>query len=121
MNYQYRYGGSIGSVAAKLYKEGGVGRFYQGLLPALAQAPLSRFGDTAANVGVLAGLDGTKATRELPVFAKSALASCGAAAFRVLLMPVDAIKTTQQVEGSKGMAVLIKNCLLYTSPSPRDS
>ena len=30
---------------------GGIPRFYRGLLPALVQGPLSRFGDTAANTG----------------------------------------------------------------------
>ena len=41
-------------MAAKtLWKQGGVRRFYRGLGPALAQGPLSRFSDTAANTGVL--------------------------------------------------------------------
>ena len=29
----------------------GIPRFYRGLVPALLQGPLSRFGDTAANTG----------------------------------------------------------------------
>lgn len=29
-------------------------RYYNGLLPALIQGPIARFGDTAANVGILA-------------------------------------------------------------------
>ena len=41
-------------VCTKLYAEGGVGRFYQGLTPALIQGPISRFGDTAANEGAAA-------------------------------------------------------------------
>lgn len=57
MNYQYRYGGGFFDVIGKLYAEGGVFRLYRGLAPALIQAPMSRFGDTAANVGVLAVLD----------------------------------------------------------------
>ena len=36
-----------------LYKDGGVRRFYRGVGPALLQGPLSRFGDTAANVGLI--------------------------------------------------------------------
>jgi hypothetical protein len=107
MNYQYRYGGGLVETAKKLYAEGGVARFYRGLVPGLMQAPLSRFGDTAANVGVLAALDSREFTRELPVGIKTAMASAGAAGFRVLLMPIDAWKTTKQVEGEAGLRVLM--------------
>ena len=51
INYQYRYGTTTGQALRTLYKEGGIPRFYRGLLPALVQGPLSRFGDTAANAG----------------------------------------------------------------------
>eukprot|EP00439_Symbiodinium_sp_Y106_P035920 s4804_g4.t1 len=52
MNYQYR--GTFMSVAKTLYADGGIPRFYRGLAPGLIQAPVSRFGDTAANDGALA-------------------------------------------------------------------
>ena len=107
MNYQYRYGGGLRETAGKLYSEGGIPRFYRGLVPALMQAPLSRFGDTAANVGVLALLDSYDSTRELAIPVKTAAASAGAALFRVLLMPIDAWKTTKQVEGASGMKALL--------------
>jgi len=55
MNYQYKFGGTLPDVLQKLYREGGIARLYQGLLPwAIFQAPLSRFGDVAANDMVLA-------------------------------------------------------------------
>jgi len=54
MNYQYRYGGTLLSSLRILYAEGGIPRLYQGLPFALIQGPLTRFGDTAANVGILA-------------------------------------------------------------------
>lgn len=75
MNYQYRYGGSTKHATKKLYQDGGLKRsvtvnfhnllsyqtdfmasyrYYNGLLPALIQGPIARFGDTAANVGILA-------------------------------------------------------------------
>ena len=107
MNYQYRYGGGLREVATKLYAEGGVPRFYRGLVPALMQAPLSRFGDTAANVGVLAFLDSYDSTRNLAIPIKTAAASSGAALFRIVLMPIDAWKTTKQVEGASGMRALM--------------
>merc|ERR1719213_1571082 len=97
MNYQYRYGGNFTEVVSKMYAEGGIPRFYRGLTPALIQAPMSRFGDTAANDGALAALEHTP----LPTAAKTMVASASAASFRVVLMPVDASKTTKQVEGAE--------------------
>lgn len=94
INYQYRYGTSTTEAFKHLYKDGGIPRFYRGLVPALVQGPLSRFGDTAANTGVLAALDSFEATEKLPVAAKTVAASVGAATFRIFLMPVDTIKTT---------------------------
>eukprot|EP00425_Heterocapsa_triquetra_P043462 CAMPEP_0195078828 /NCGR_PEP_ID=MMETSP0448-20130528/20913_1 /TAXON_ID=66468 /ORGANISM="Heterocapsa triquestra, Strain CCMP 448" /LENGTH=289 /DNA_ID=CAMNT_0040111597 /DNA_START=82 /DNA_END=951 /DNA_ORIENTATION=- len=104
MNYQYRYGGSLGEVVKKLYADGGVPRFYRGLVPGLIQAPVSRFGDTAANDGMLAALEHTT----MPTAAKTMCASGTAAVFRVFLMPIDAWKTTKQVEGKEGLQKLIE-------------
>merc|ERR1711988_1175740 len=104
MNYQYRYGGELMPTIKKLYAEGGVPRFYRGLAPALFQASMSRFGDTAANDGVLAALEHTS----LPTAAKTMCASAGAAGFRVVLMPIDAWKTTKQVEGKEGLKKLME-------------
>ena len=50
-------------------------RFYQGVWAALLQAPLSRFGDTAANAGVLQLLS----TVNMPIAAKTLVASVAAA------------------------------------------
>jgi len=104
MNYQYRYGGSMTEVTKKLWAEGGVPRFYRGMAPGLIQAPVSRFGDTAANDGALAALEHT----ELPTAAKTMVASASAAGFRVVLMPIDAWKTTKQVEGADGLKKLLE-------------
>lgn len=106
VNYQYRNGGSMTNAFKTLYADGGILRFYRGVGPALIQGPMSRFGDTAANAGTLALLDSYDATSTLPVGVKTAVASASAAAFRIVLMPVDAMKTTLQVEGKHGMTVL---------------
>ncbi|CAD2214609.1 mitochondrial carrier domain-containing protein [Angomonas deanei] len=106
MNYQYRYGGTSIQTFKTLWAEGGVPRFYRGLIPALIQAPISRFGDTAANSGALALLDSYDSTKNLPVSVKTACATLCAAGFRIFLMPIDAWKTTKQVEGKSGMAQL---------------
>ena len=114
MNYQYRHGTSIRDATRQIYLSGrhtpvlgsaglgGVARFYRGVLPALVQGPMARFGDTAANAGALALLDGSETTKSLPVSVKTAFGSLAAASMRVALMPIDAVKTCLQVEGSLG-------------------
>jgi len=106
MNYQYRYGTTTSVALRTLYKEGGVARFYRGLTPALIQGPLSRFGDTAANTGVVTLLNSFDGTKNLPVFAKTFAASTAAGIWRIFLMPVDAVKTIMQVEGKDGFKLL---------------
>jgi hypothetical protein len=82
-----------------LYADGGIPRFYRGVLPALVQGPLSRFGDTAANTGMLTLMDSYESTRNLNVGLKTVSASAAAAVWRIFLMPVDTVKTTMQVTG----------------------
>ncbi|CAM9219451.1 unnamed protein product [Phaeothamnion confervicola] len=107
INYQYRHGTSTMTAFRTLYSQGGVPRFYRGLLPALVQGPMSRFGDTAANTGVLALLDSYDSARDLPVGVKTSLASVAAACWRIFLMPVDTTKTIMQVEGKDGFKMLM--------------
>lgn len=66
------------------------------------QAPLCRFGDTAANAGMLRLLRDAA----LPLWLKTAAASGTAAAWRILLTPIDTVKVIMQVEGSAGREVL---------------
>ena len=103
MNYQHANGLSTGEALSKLYAEGGIARFYQGVWAALLQAPLSRFGDTAANAGVLAILAGVT---WMPEGLKTFFSSWAAAAFRITITPIDALKTTLQVQGSAGLTIL---------------
>jgi len=106
VNFQYRYGMTTMEALKHLYAEGGVRRFYRGLGPALFQGPLSRFGDTASNAGMLALWDSFEGTKNLPAAAKTVTASATAAGFRVFLMPIDACKTILQVEGANGLQAL---------------
>jgi hypothetical protein len=106
INYQYRYGTSTSVALKTLYKEGGIPRLYKGLGPALLQGPLSRFGDTAANAGMLSIMDQYSETKTLPIGIKTLAASMSAATFRIFLMPLDTLKTTLQVEGNRGQAVI---------------
>lgn len=106
MNYQYRYGTTTTEAIKTLYADGGWTRYYQGLTAALVQGPVSRFGDTAANVGILALLQSNSFMKRLPALAKTIFASLAAALFRMVLTPVDTVKTTLQTEGKPGMAIL---------------
>jgi len=107
MNRQYRYGGDLVSSLKELWKEGGIPRLYQGLQFAIIQGPLTRFGDTAANVGVLVLLDSFEETQSLPLYVKTGLGSVSAGLWRIVLMPIDASKTALQVEGKEGLNSLI--------------
>jgi len=100
INYQYRNGTTFPVALRTLYADGGIPRFYRGVLPALIQGPMSRFGDTAANTGMLTLMNSLDATKDLNVAYKTVAASMSAALFRIFLMPIDTCKTTMQVTGS---------------------
>jgi len=117
MNYQYRYGGNLKSSLKELYTEGGIPRLYQGLPFALVQGPLTRFGDTAANVGVLVLLESFAWSSGLPLPIRSACGSLTAGLWRIFLMPVDSSKTVMQVEGKDGLTRLWTD-VQNTGPSP---
>lgn len=102
--YQYRYGGGLVEVTKKLWVEGGVPRFYRGLMPALILAPTVRFFDTAANDGALLALEHTS----LPIAVKTMAGSSSAAGLRVFLMPLDNWLTTKQVGGAEGLRRLVQ-------------
>ena len=106
MNYQYRYGGTLNSSLETLYKEGGIPRLYQGLPFALVQGPMTRFGDTAANVGILVLLDSVAWAQGMPLPLKTLCGSVAAGTWRIFLMPIDTSKTVMQVEGKEGLASL---------------
>ncbi len=108
-SFSFSQGSSTTQAFKTLYREGGVLRFYRGYWAALAQGPLSRFGDTAANTGMLVLLNSLDSTKNLDVGSKTAAASVAAGLFRILLMPIDAVKTSMQVGGSfKPLAQKIK-------------
>ncbi|KAF8628770.1 hypothetical protein AX15_003727 [Amanita polypyramis BW_CC] len=106
MNYQYRYGTMMTPAIRILYADGGWTRFYQGISAALIQGPVSRFGDTAANAGILALLQSNPFMKKLPTLIKTAFASIAAAGFRMILTPIDTIKTTLQAQGKQGIPIL---------------
>ncbi|TID26374.1 mitochondrial carrier [Venturia nashicola] len=106
MNYQYRFGTTFTAATKTLYQDGGMRRYYQGIGAALVQGPVSRFGDTAANAGILALLQSNSYLSGLPSPIKTIFASLCAAAFRMILTPIDTLKTTLQVQGARGTSLL---------------
>ena len=70
-------------------------RFYSGYKFAIIAGPLARFGDTAANAGILALCEGV-----VPVGIATMLASAGAAMWRVFTQPVSNAKTLLQTTGN---------------------
>ncbi|CAK7274726.1 hypothetical protein SEPCBS57363_006308 [Sporothrix epigloea] len=106
MNYQYRFGHSFTEAMQILYRERGLGRYYDGLGAALIQGPISRFGDTAANAGILALLQSNSYLKDLPSLIQTIFVSLCAASFRILLTPIDTVKTTLQTQGQRGTVLL---------------
>lgn len=103
MNYQFKTGMSFTAALRSLWAEGGISRFYKGWAPSIALVPLSRFGDSAANAGVLAIAETTTA---VPVAFQTAIAAAAAASWRVLLMPLNVLKTNMQANGAAALPSL---------------
>ena len=99
MNYQYTNGGTFKNTISKLYKEGGVKRFYKGYPPAIIIGPLARFGDTAANSFATSYLQ----QYNQPLYIQTLFGSALASGWRISLMPLDSLKTTLQVHGNNGL------------------
>mmetsp|Transcript_36763 Transcript_36763/g.54006 ORF Transcript_36763/g.54006 Transcript_36763/m.54006 type:complete len:312 (-) Transcript_36763:228-1163(-) len=101
MSYQFVNDVSMSEAMALLYAEGGIARFYKGIIPALIMMPLSRFGDIFANEVSREFLSDRLSTGLV-----TAVASSLAALWRILISPADTIKTTMQVHGSKAIPLL---------------
>jgi hypothetical protein len=102
MNYQFRNGGTFQGTITTLYKQGGIPRFYRGVSFALMQAPLSRFGDTAMNLGFMSLLE----NKDYSLSTKTLCGSLGAGFWRIIIMPIDTFKTNLQVNDRKGMSIV---------------
>ena len=89
-----------------LHSNGGYSRYYQGLTTALVYRTLVRFGDTAANVGILALLGSNTSTGKLPILVKTVFASLCAVVIRFILTPIDTVGTVIRAEGKPGLKSL---------------
>lgn len=84
-----------------LYTQGGIGRFYQGLIPALCMMPLSKFGDIFSN-----GLAQEFFSESFPAAVVTLMAATLASTWKLLIMPADTVKTMMQVHGADGLTLL---------------
>lgn len=102
VNYQYKHGVDIQTAFWNLYSEGGILRFYRGVTVALLTGPIARFGDTASNEGVKE-LFRNNHSGQLPVWAMTLTASMVAALWRIVITPLDTLKTSLQVGSSAAL------------------
>ena len=108
MNYQFRNGGKFVSPLKTLYSQGGILRFYRGIVPALVLGPNSRFGDTAANMFATTFFTSNPNMKSLPLFIQTGLGSFMAGCYRIFTLPLDAWKTSKQVNGEDGLKMLVQ-------------
>ncbi|GKZ00103.1 hypothetical protein MPSEU_000963700 [Mayamaea pseudoterrestris] len=108
MTYQLRYGTNFSQALHTLLRDGGIARLYRGLVFALVQAPLSRFVSTAANDGVNLLLGRLEATKSWSTARKVAIASLVVGFWRMVLMPIDTMKTVLQVDSVEGFRNLMR-------------
>lgn len=102
MNYQFKNGGTTLNTIKKLYTDGGIRRFYRGVGFALINAPISRFGDTAANMAANTYLE----NYDMGQVEKTFIGSIGAGLWRIGIIPVDSFKSHLQVHGKPGLDIL---------------
>ena len=102
INYQYRHGGGFLATGRILYAEGKIPRFYRGIQFALLQAPLSRFGDTAMNMGAMTLLENS----DMSIAEKTFIGSTGAGLWRASINPIDTLKSSLQVNGKEGVQLI---------------
>lgn len=111
ISYQYRHGLTTKEALTVLYKQGGIRRFYRGISFALIQAPLSRFGSVASNEGASV-LASHISNNQLKMLLTTTIGSLFACLWRILLMPIDTLKTVLQVDGLHGFHLVLEKLII---------
>jgi hypothetical protein len=107
-NYQSRYGTTFKQALNTLLREGGISRLYRGLSFALIQAPIIRFVSTAANDGVESLVSSFESSRHWGPGRTTVVASIIVGVARIVLMPIDTMKTVLQVDSAEGFRNLVR-------------
>lgn len=106
-NYQYVYGTNFTKTCKLLYKQGGLSRFYSGYFTTLGLTPLLRFGDIGINSFI------NKKFLNQNVFINTGLTSTLSGLWRVSLLPLEVIKTNQNIYGKNCSLILKKRIKKY--------
>lgn len=106
VNYQYRYGVSIGQALRDLKLQGGIPRFYRGLSFALIQGPLAKFGGACANELSLHYCK-LYCSDSYHLVLSTILGGILSGLWRFAIMPIDICKTILQVDGKVGLDTLL--------------
>ena len=86
-----RSGGNTIETVARLYKSGGVVRFYQGFFSAFRSASMARFGDNFFSSFVSKEMDKNKYLKNSPILIKAGVVWAFASTWRLLILPIDAL------------------------------
>ena len=70
--------------------------------------PISRFGDTAANMYASEVSKSSDFLKNLPIFVQTSVGSVMAGLWRLSTLPIDAWKTSKQVRGPDGLKMLVQ-------------
>ena len=98
--YQNVKGCSSYEAIQRLYSQGGIRRFYKGLIPAMLIGPMCRFGDTFSNHVVLHTFDDCLyCCQDFSIAFKTLPASILSAMYRLCIFPIDTLMTINQVKG----------------------
>lgn len=92
--FQYRSGTSMVDAFRTLYAQGGIPRFYNGLIPTVMHITLCRFGDVTMNGVALDSVPSESTT------IRTAVGSVAAAAWRAAFLPLETVRSNLQVRGS---------------------
>lgn len=110
VNYQYRYGVSMGRSVRDLYAQGGLYRFYRGLSFALLQGPLAKFGASCANE-LSVQISKLCFSEKYYLGLSTIMGGILSGLWRFLIMPIDMCKTVLQVDGKMGLDLLLQKVI----------
>lgn len=93
-----RTGGNAIQTAVKLYRTGGVVRFYQGFFSAFRSASMARFGDNFFSAFVTKEMNKNAYLKRSPILVKATFVWLFASTWRLFILPIDALGQVSKVK-----------------------
>jgi len=106
-NNQYCKGDTMSNTLKNLYRQGGIGRFYNGITPTLLHGCTSRFGDVYSHT-MMKDISDNK-----NVFVDTIVSATMSSTFRAILTPVETWKVFKQVDGENSAQKFRKKITTY--------